>query len=48
MLFYRGSTIAAHMPPSIDPGLDRWQGAMEDATVEAYQQEVALVNNGGG
>jgi len=24
-LYYKGSTIAAHRPPSIDPGLDQWQ-----------------------
>jgi len=28
---------------SIDPGLDWWQGGMRDATIEACQQEVALV-----
>ena len=26
MLCYEGSTIADHRPPSIDPGLDQWQG----------------------
>src|SRR5882724_2349397 len=41
-LYYKGSTIAAHRPPSIDPGLDQWRGGMGDATVEACQQEVAL------
>ena len=29
MLYYEGSTIAAHRPPSIDPGSDRWRGGME-------------------
>ena len=28
MLCYKGSTIAAHRPPSLDTGLDRWQGGM--------------------
>ena len=27
-LFYKGFTIAAHRPPSIDPGLDQWQCGM--------------------
>src|SRR5882724_5383884 len=36
ILFYKGFTIAAHRPPSIDPGSDWWRGGMGETTVEAW------------
>jgi len=48
MLYYEGSTIASHRPPSIDPGLGQWRGGTENAKAEACQQEDALGKQGGG
>jgi len=42
-LYYETSTIAAHKPPSIDPGSDWWQDGMGDAKAETLCYKTSTI-----
>jgi len=42
-LSYKSSTIAAHTPPSIDPGSGQWRGDTENAKAEMLYYEGSTI-----